>query len=189
MLKIQEYEFNSEPGNNLETEQKVKIDGSMELGIPDLRDLLYKLSCLLQERDTIVAMWPESEPYADSELFSHMHIEFDSKKEKVKLATAATNVAGTPIHEYEYEIEGELTVTPLPRPPPPPQTLQTTTATVHSANTASSTTQPGSTGNPTTNVYSPTYTNYGQPTTTTPPRVQQDSPKSTIREVWDFLGH
>ena len=84
-------------------------------------------------------MWPESEPYADSELFSHLHIEFDSKTESVKLATAATDVAGNPIHEHEYKIEGELTVNPLPRPPPivPPTTQTETRQTTATGQTTS----------------------------------------------------
>ena len=95
--------------------------------------LLQKISDLLQDQDTIKAVWPEAEGYADSDLFSHLHIEFDSTQSSVKLATAGTGYNGKPIHEYEYSISGELTAepakrlqapsTPAPQPPntPAPQ--------------------------------------------------------------------
>ena len=70
-------------------------------------------------------MWPEAQ--TDSEIFDYLHIEFNSHEENVKLATAATNVKGLPVHQYSYDLTGELTVTPWvePAPAPVPQTLQT----------------------------------------------------------------
>lgn len=75
---------------------------------------------MLRDHDTITAMWPDASNYADSDMFNHLHLEFDVTEEKVKLMTAATNVMGTPVHKKEYSLKGELTVNPYVPPPPAP---------------------------------------------------------------------
>ena len=77
--------------------------------------LLQRISDLLQEKDTIRALWPEAENYADSDLFDHLHIEFDSTQKSVKLATAGTGYNGKPLHDYEYSLSGEITAEPAKR--------------------------------------------------------------------------
>ena len=93
-MQLQQTEFTNQFNMPLPKTQEVSIDTTMQLTYPDLHGLLQKLSLLLKDRDVIASMWPEASNYADTEIFDYLHIEFDSHEEKVKLATAATNVKG-----------------------------------------------------------------------------------------------
>ena len=94
MMQLQQTEFTNQFNMPLPKTQEVSIDTTMQLTYPDLHGLLQKLSLLLKDRDVIASMWPEASNYADTEIFDYLHIEFDSHEEKVKLATAATDVKG-----------------------------------------------------------------------------------------------
>ena len=70
----------------------------MMLNYPDLAGLLQRLSILLKDGDVISSVFPEASEYSDNDMFQYLHIEFDSHEEKVKLATAATDAKGAPLH-------------------------------------------------------------------------------------------
>ena len=94
-MKLSEADISSDLKTfGMPTKKEVAIDTTMELTYPDLHGLLQKLSLLLKDHDVIASMWPEASGYSDNEMFQYLHIEFDSHEEKVKLATAATNVKG-----------------------------------------------------------------------------------------------
>ena len=96
MMKLQETDVSSAFNVPLPKQKEVSIDTTMQLTHDDLHGLLQKLSLLLKDHDVISSMWPEAQ--TESEIFQYLHIEFDSHEEKVKLATAATNVKGKPVH-------------------------------------------------------------------------------------------
>ena len=87
--------------------------------------VLERLSTLLKDENVISQIWPEAKDYADSDLFSNLHIEFDRKTSDVSIATAGTNFKGMPIHSTTYSLSGELTATPLSMIPPQPEPILT----------------------------------------------------------------
>ena len=81
---------------------------------------------LLKDENVISQIWPEAKDYADSDLFSNLHIKFDRKTSDVSIATAGTTFTGMPIHSTSYQLTGELTATPLSMLPPQEQVIPLT---------------------------------------------------------------
>ena len=106
MMQIANYDLTNTLTNQVEDTRNISYEASGEMSPQSFEDLLQRISDLLQEKDTIRALWPEAANYADSDLFSHLHIEFDSTQSSVKLATAGTGYDGHPIHDYEYSLKG-----------------------------------------------------------------------------------
>ena len=79
MMQIAQYEMQSTMAVPLpvETESQSEVNSSKVLSLDDLHSVLEKLSALLNDKNVISQMWPEAKDYADSDLFSHLHIEFD----------------------------------------------------------------------------------------------------------------
>ena len=113
MMQIANYDLVNTLTNSVEDTKNISYEASGEMSPQTFEDLLQRISELLQEKDTIRALWPEAENYADSDLFSHLHIEFDSKQSSVKLATAGTGYDGQPIHDYEYSLKGQISAEPV----------------------------------------------------------------------------
>ena len=118
MLQIQEYDLTTEFDIETKDEKKIKYEASQEMTYPDFGGLLNQISDLLKEHDTIASVWPEAKDYTSSDLFSHLHIEFNSREKSIKLKTAGTDIKGEPVFEYDYDLKGELTATPVPPPAP-----------------------------------------------------------------------
>ena len=108
-----------------ETESQNEVNSSKVLSLDDLHAVLEKLSSLLNDKNVISQMWPEAKDYADSDLFSHLHIEFDRKTSDVNIKTAGTTFSGMPIHSKTYSITGELNATPVSQLPPQPEPVVT----------------------------------------------------------------
>ena len=115
MMQIAQYEMQSTMTAPLpvETESQNEVNRSKILSLDDLHSVLENLSILLNDKNVITQMWPEAKDYADSDLFSHLHIEFDRQTSDVSIKTAGTTYSGMPIHSKTYSITGELTATPV----------------------------------------------------------------------------
>ena len=120
MMQIAQYDMKSTMQSPLPvtTPSQSEINTSKVLSIDDLQAVLEQLSMLLKDENVISEIWPEAKDYADSDLFSNLHIKFDRKTSDVSIATAGTTFTGMPIHSTTYQLSGELTATPLSLLPP-----------------------------------------------------------------------